>query len=29
MEVEKEIEKRGDDVGLLELLEKKQKNFVF
>ena len=26
---EKEIEKRGDNIGLLELLERKQKNFVF
>ena len=29
MEVEKEIEKRGDNIGLLELLERKPKNFVF
>ena len=29
IEVEKEIEKRGDNIGLLELLERKQKNFVF
>ena len=29
MEVEKEIERRGDNIGLLEILEKKPKNFVF
>ena len=29
IEVEKEIERRGDNIGLLELLEKKKKNFVF
>ena len=26
--VEKEIERKGDNIGLLELLEKKPKNFV-
>ena len=25
----KEIEKRGENIGLLELLERKPKNFVF
>ena len=25
----KEIERRGDNIGLLELLEKKPKNFVY
>ena len=29
IEVEKEIERRGDNIGLLELLKKKPKNFVF
>ena len=29
IEVEKEIEKRGDNIGLLQLPEKKPKNFVF
>ena len=29
IEVEKEIERRGDNRGLFELLETKQKNFVF
>ena len=29
IKVEKVIEKRGDNIGLLELPEKKQKNFVF
>ena len=29
IEVEKEMERRGDNIGLLELTEKKPKNFVF
>ena len=29
IEVEKEIERRGDNIGLLKLLEKKPKNLLF
>ena len=29
MKIEKEIERRGDNIGLFELLETKPKNFVF
>ena len=29
IEVEKEMERRGDNIGLLELPKKKPKNFVF
>ena len=29
IEVEKEVENRGDNIGLLELPKKKPKNFVF